>query len=118
MQALLGLTIIAFFFLLQPGEHCYDKQSSHPLWLQGAPFQLPSGTANAATMTDDELALTTTAHLKFMGQKSRGKGEVVTHGDTSKELASHASYLKLSSDERNTCKSAMLHQALRFMLPT
>ena len=30
LQALMDLTIIGFFFLLHPGEHCYDKENNHP----------------------------------------------------------------------------------------
>ena len=86
MQALLDLTVIAFFFLLRPGEHCYDKQNDHPLCLQDISFQSPNATSNAATITNKELALATTVHLEFTGQKSGNKGEVITHGNTHKEL--------------------------------
>ena len=86
MQALLDLTVIAFFFLLRPGEQCYDKQNNHPFRLQDVSFQSPNATSNAATITDEELALATTVHLEFTDQKNGNKGEVITHGDTHEEL--------------------------------
>ena len=77
----------AFFFLLRPGERCCDKQSSHPLQLQGVSFQAANGTAaNAVIINNKELAIALTARLKFMGQKSGGKGKAAPRGGADEEL--------------------------------
>jgi hypothetical protein len=79
--------IIAFFFLLRPGEHSYDKKENHPFRLQDVSFQTPAGTTNAATISDAELALATKVHHQFTNQKNGIKREHITHGDNTKELA-------------------------------
>lgn len=88
MKALMDLIIIAFFFLLRPGEHSYDKKENHPFRLQDVSFQTPTGTTNAATIDEADLALATKVHLQFTTQKNGIKGEHITHGDTTDELQS------------------------------
>ena len=82
----MDLTIIAFFFLLRPGEHTYDKDSNHPFRLQDVSFQSIHGTTNAAVISDEELMMATVVHLEFTDQKNGEKGESISHGDTAEEI--------------------------------
>jgi hypothetical protein len=88
IKALMDQIIIAFFFLLRPGEHSYDKKENHPFRLQDVSFQTPAGTTNAAVISDAKLALGTKVHLQFTNQKNGIKGEHITHGDNTEELLS------------------------------
>jgi hypothetical protein len=81
IQALMDLTIIGFFFfLLRPGEHCYDKDNNHNFHLQDISFQSVNGTTNAATINESELTTATLVHLEFTNQKNGDKDEAISHG--------------------------------------
>jgi hypothetical protein len=84
----MDLTIIGFFFLLRPGEHCYDKENNHPFRLQDVSFQSVNGTTNAATISTDDLMRATLVHLEFTDQKNGDKGEAISHGDSAEALVS------------------------------
>ena len=88
IKAIMDLTIVAFFFLLRPGEHSYDKREDYPFRLQDVSFQTPNGTTNAAVIDLDDLLLATIVHLEFTDQKNGDKGEHISHGDTNEELVS------------------------------
>ena len=76
------MIVLAFFFLLCPGEYTAhpDADNAHPFRLKdvqlfiGPPHRIPLATATAA-----ELRQTTFVTLTFTHQKNGVKGEVVGH---------------------------------------
>ena len=85
----MDLTIIGFFFLLRPGEHCYDKENNHPFRLQDVSFQSVNGTTNAATIsTDDLMRSLHWCTLNSQTKKMETKVRHISHGDTAEALVS------------------------------
>ena len=75
LQAVADLIIIAFFFLLRPGEYTGTKYDSAPFCLLDLTFSFDRMVFNTATATDNELAATTFVILIFTTQKNGVRGE-------------------------------------------
>ena len=87
------MTIIGFFFLLRPGEHCYSSDNPHPFRLCDVSFTVPTlastaPTVNAATVPLDQLQNASKVHLNFTDQKNGIKDETITHGNNTDLLLS------------------------------
>jgi hypothetical protein len=77
----MDLIIIAYYFLMRPGEYCTStgQDSSHPFHLDELELWLGPRKLNLATATDHELLTATFCMLKFSDQKNANRGEQVGH---------------------------------------
>ena len=76
------MIIIAFFFLLRPGDYTGTKSDSSPFRLSDVTFSFGHMVFNTATTTNNELASTTFVILVFITQKNDVRGEKIGHGAT------------------------------------
>ena len=82
LQAVADMIIIAFFFLLRPGEYTGTKSDSTPFCLSDVTFRVGCTVFDTATATDNELAATTFVILTFSTHKNGVRGEKIGHGAT------------------------------------
>ena len=83
------LIIIAFWFLLRPGEYCFNPDGDNaPFRLQDVSFEYFSETVNAALLPIPLLGPLPEVHLRFTIQKNMTRDEDISHGDTSHPLLS------------------------------
>jgi hypothetical protein len=87
-KAVADLVIIAYYFLMRPGEYCTSsgEDASHPfhtdeLELWRGPHQL-----TLATASDNDLLTATFCILTFSDQKNANRGEKVGHGTSGDPL--------------------------------
>ena len=76
------MIIIAFFFLLRPGEYTGKKSDSTPFRLSDVTFTVGRTVSNTATATENELATATFVILTFSTQKNGVWGGGIVHGGT------------------------------------
>lgn len=82
-RAMADLIIIAVFFLLRPGEYCYNTDGNNaPFRLQDVSFELNDVQTNAVTVPLDLLATATLVLLRFTTQKNGIRDEDIFHGPT------------------------------------
>ena len=79
------MIIIAFFFLLQPGEYTGTKYDSSPFRLSDVTFSVGRTVFDTSTATDNDLAATFVI-LTFSTQKNDVRGEKIGHGATGDPL--------------------------------
>jgi hypothetical protein len=86
-QAIADMIVIAFFYLLRPGEYTGTPSDNTPFRL--ADVQLFIGNRRLDLTSDpvSDLAAATSASLTFTTQKSGVRGEVVNHGRSGASLA-------------------------------
>ena len=65
LQAVIDIIIIAFFFLLRPGEYKGTKSDSAPFCLSDVTFSVRCTVFDTTTTTDNELAVTVFVILVF-----------------------------------------------------
>lgn len=65
-KAVADLLIIGYFFLLRPGEYCFQKDDNNPFRLQDVSFDVASTTLNATTIPLDDLPRTLLVHLRLL----------------------------------------------------
>jgi hypothetical protein len=70
-HAIADMIIIAFFFLLRPGEYCLSKTDSDPFLLADVQFWIGHQRLNTMTATPAQLLQATFASLTFTTQKKR-----------------------------------------------
>ena len=87
-QVMADLLIVAFFYLLRPGEYTYDKKNNHPFRLCDVTYQTPTGFFNAATVPLSQLDHATMSVLNLTTQKNLRKNQPLTAGDTDDALLS------------------------------
>ena len=85
-KAVADLLIIGYFFLLRPGEYCFQKDDNNPFRLQDVSFDVASTTLNATAIPLDDLPSTLLVHLRFTTQKNGVRDEDITHGSTDDPL--------------------------------
>ena len=68
------MIIIAFFFLLRPGEYTGTKSDSSPFRLSDVTFSVGRTVFDTSTATDNELAAGTFVILKLSTQKNGVRG--------------------------------------------
>ena len=76
------MIIIAFSFLLRPGEYTGTKSDSAPFCLSDVTFSVGRTVFDTATTTDNELAAATFVILIFSTQKNGVQSEKIVHGAT------------------------------------
>ena len=86
LQAVVDMIIIAFFFLLRPGEYTGKKSDSSPFCLSDVTFSFGRAVFDTATATYNELAAATFVILIFTTQKNGVRGEKIGHGATGDPL--------------------------------
>ena len=64
------MIIIAFFFLLHPGDYTGTKSYSSPFWLSDVTFSVSRTVFDTSTATDNDLATATFVILTFSTQKN------------------------------------------------
>ena len=69
LQAVTDTIIIAFFFLLNPGDYTGTKSDSEPFCLLDVTFSVGRTVFDTATVTDNELAAAVVVILVFTTQK-------------------------------------------------
>ena len=74
LQAVADMIIIAFFFLLRPGEYTVTKPDSTPFRLSDVTFSVGCMEFDTNTATDNELAAATFVILIFSTQKNGVRG--------------------------------------------
>ena len=80
------MIIIAFFFLLRPGEYTGTKSDSLPFRLSDVNFSVGRTVFNNSLATDYDLAAATFVILTFNTQKNGVRGEKIGHGATEDPL--------------------------------
>ena len=86
LQAVTDMIILAFFFLLRPGEYTGTKSDSTPFRLSDVIFSVDRTVFDTATATDNELAAATFVILMFSTPKKWHTGLTIGHGDTEDPL--------------------------------
>ena len=86
LQDVTDMIIIAFFFLLRPGEYTGTKSDSSPFRLSYVTFSVGCMVFDTATTTDNELTTATFVRLVFTKQKNGVRGEKIGHGATGDPL--------------------------------
>ena len=76
------MIIIAFFFLLLPGEYTGTKSDRLPFRLSDVTFSVGRTVFDTSTANDNDLAAATFVILTFSTQKNGVRGENIGHGDT------------------------------------
>ena len=94
-QHIADLCLLAFFFLLRPGEYCRggtDTQSA-PFRIRDVNFFVGHVRHNAATATASVMSTADYVSLTFSDQKNGVKGEAIGHGRASHGVADPISIL-------------------------
>jgi hypothetical protein len=80
-KAIMDLVILAYYFLMRPGEYCNStgEDSSHPFHTDEVELWLGHRELNLDTATDHELLTATFCILEFTDQKNANRGEKVGH---------------------------------------
>ena len=86
LQAVTDMIIIAFLFLLRPGEYTFKKSDSSPFRLSDVTFSVGRTVLNTSTATDNELAAATFVILVFNTHKNGVQSEKIGHGTTGDPL--------------------------------
>ncbi|GFH62141.1 hypothetical protein CTEN210_18617 [Chaetoceros tenuissimus] len=76
-HAIADMIIIAFFFLLRPGEYSFSKTDSDPFLLADVKFWIGHQRLNTMTATPTQLLQATFVSLTFTTQKNGVRGEVI-----------------------------------------
>ena len=79
-RAIADMIIIAFFFLLRPGEYTSTPSDTQPFKFKDLQLLFGGNRLNIATAPDTVLKAATFATLTFDLQKNGVRGEVVGHG--------------------------------------
>jgi hypothetical protein len=81
-SAIADLALMAFFFLLRPGEYCKSgpDTESHPFRLRDVTFSIGESNHNAATAPLDRIRAADYVALYFTTQKNGVRGEAIGHG--------------------------------------
>jgi hypothetical protein len=81
-RAVADLAIMAFFFLLRPGEYCKSgpDTESHPFRLRDVTFGIGEASFNAASAPIARLLQADYVALYFTTQKNGVRGEAIGHG--------------------------------------
>ena len=86
LQAVVDMIIIAFFFLLRPGEYTGTKSDSSPCRRSDVTFSVGRTVFDTETATDKDLAAAIFVILTFRTQKNGVQGEKISHGATGDPL--------------------------------
>ena len=86
LQAIADMIIIAFFFLLHPGEYTGTKSDSSPFRLSDVTFSVGRTVFDTETATANNLASATFVILTFTTQKNGVRGDKIGHGATGDPL--------------------------------
>ena len=80
-KAIMDLIILAFYFLMHPGEYCTSsgEDSSHPFHLDELELWRGPRLFDLTLATDHELHTATFCMLQFSDQKNSNRGEKVGH---------------------------------------
>jgi hypothetical protein len=81
-KAIADLVIIAFYFLMRPGEYCHTtgEDASHPFHNDEVELWRGPRKLDLATASDNDLLTATFCILLFSDQKNANRGEKVGHG--------------------------------------
>jgi hypothetical protein len=103
------MIVLAFFFLLRPGEYTATKSDTSPFRLCDVRLKVGDRYLNRTTATDAELNTATFASLTFTDQKNGVRGEVIglsTSGDAHfcpvKTIVRRVIYLRTFNAPPNT----------------
>jgi hypothetical protein len=86
-RAIADMITIAFYFLLRPGEYTGTTSDDTPFRLQDVELHIDDRLLDLFTSPLDDLNAATTVSLTFTTQKNGTKGEVITHGLSTDDLA-------------------------------
>ena len=86
-KAIADMIVIAFFFLLRPGEYTGGSADGCPFRLRDIQLFIGSRRISLATAPVNELGAATSASLTFTNQKSGVRGEVINLGRSGALLA-------------------------------
>lgn len=80
LQAIADMLILAFYFLMRPGEYCTTPDASHPFCLGDIALYAGDHPLALATATKAQLLAATSVELTFSTQKNAVRGEKIAHG--------------------------------------
>ena len=80
LQRIVDVIVLAFFFLLRPGEYTGTKTDDHPFLLQDVQLHLGQRCLNNGTSVIAEIEVATSVSLTFTDQKNGMRNEVITQG--------------------------------------
>ena len=81
-MAIADMMVIAFFYLLRPGEYTGGPTDTTPFKLQDVQRSISQTCLDLLTTSDNDIMATTFATLTFTTQKNGVRGEVVGLGKT------------------------------------
>jgi hypothetical protein len=126
-RAVADLAVMAFFFLLRPGEYCKSgpDSESHPFRLRDVTFSIGSTSHNAATAAIDRIVEADYVALYFTTQKNGVRGEAIGHGASGhptacplRVLRRRVFYLRSFGAPPNTPLCSLLEQHRWRMVPS
>jgi hypothetical protein len=79
-QAIADMIVIAFFYLLRPGEYTGTTSDNAPFRMQDVQLFIGQHRLDLVNAADADLLAATSATLTFTTQKNGVRGEVVLHG--------------------------------------
>jgi hypothetical protein len=87
-KAVADLLIIAYYFLMRPGEYCTSagEDSSHPFHTDEIELWVGQRQLNLVTASEQELLTATFCILAFSNQKNANRGEKVGHATSGDHL--------------------------------
>ena len=86
-RAMADLIIIGLFFLLRPGEYCYNKDGDNsPFRMQDVSFDVAGVQTNASVIPIVSLDAAALVLLRFTNQKNGIRDEDIFHGPTTDPL--------------------------------
>ena len=85
-QAIADMLIIAFYFLMRPGEHCHSGGNPHPFLIQDIQLYANGVLLSHTTCPLSALSHATYMTLTFTTQKNANRGEKIGHACASHPL--------------------------------
>jgi hypothetical protein len=79
-QAIADLFIIAFYFIMRPGEYCLSSDAPHPFRLTDVQLLCGYEVLDLGTASVSEFKAATFVKLTFTTQKNGNRGEHIGHG--------------------------------------
>jgi hypothetical protein len=86
-QSITDMVVIAFYFLLRPGEYTGNSSDDTPFRLQEVALRISDHRLNTMLSPVTDIASADSVSYTFTTQKNGTKGEVLTHGCSGDEFA-------------------------------
>lgn len=108
LRAIADMLILAFYFLMRPGEYCTTPEAPHPFRLQDVALFSGDHLLDLGKATDAQLLAASSVKLTFSTQKNAVQGEEIAHG-----RSGHAFFCPVLATARR-----VIHLRINQALPT